>query len=245
MPGRVFITGVSSGIGAGLAKYYLQEGWDVLGCSRRKPTQLLEQKNFRFVACDLSRFEQIPAAMEKLFDGVSDCDLAILNAGVLSKFGDLQSVSIEHCQQVMAVNLWSNKAILDWLLGSSITLRQVVAISSGAAVNGNRGWNAYSISKAALNMLTLLYAGEAPQTHFVALAPGLVDTAMQEELCNLPEDPRFPTLDSLRSRRNSSDMPDADQLAPRLAIAMAEFPERVKSGQFIDIRKLPWTGNHH
>lgn len=240
MSKRVFITGVSSGIGAGLAAYYLQEGWEVLGCSRREPVQFAKEDRFRFVACDLSRFSQIPAALEKLFDGINECDLAILNAGVLSRFGDLQSVSIAECQQVMEINLWSNKAILDWLLGSSITLHQVVTISSGAAVNGNRGWNAYSISKAALNMLTLLYAGEAPEIHFAALAPGLVDTAMQEELCSLPEDERFPTLDYLRSHRGTPQMPHAQQLAPRLAKAISVFPERIESGQFIDIRKLPW-----
>ncbi len=240
MPGTVFITGVSSGIGAGLASYYLQRGWKVLGCSRREPSDLVEQEKFHFAACDLTQFEKIPATMEKLFAGVSNCELAILNAGVLSQFGDLQSVSIEHCQRVMEINVWSNKAILDWLLASPIAVKQVVAISSGAAVNGNRGWNAYSISKAALNMLTLLYAREAEQTHFTALAPGLVDTAMQETLCNLPEDERFATLETLRSKRGTSEMPDAEQLAPRLANAIAEFPKRVESGQFVDIRKLPW-----
>lgn len=240
MSRKVFITGVSSGIGAGLADYYLRSGWEVLGCSRREPAQLIGQSNFDFVACDLSRFDQIPAAMEKLFADISECDLAVLNAGVLSRFGDMQSVTIEQCQQVMDINVWSNKAILDWLLSSPVSLRQVVAISSGAAVNGNRGWNAYSISKAALNMLTLLYAREASQTHFTALAPGLVDTAMQEELCNLPEDARFPTLETLRSKRGTADMPDGDQLAPRLADVFAELPKQVKSGEFVDIRKLPW-----
>ncbi len=240
MSKMVFITGVSSGIGAGLAAYYLEEGWEVLGCSRREPVWFTRQDRFHFVSCDLSCFSQIPEAMEKLFDGFGRCDLAILNAGVLSRFGDLQSVSIEECQRVMDINLWSNKAVLDWLISSSIALQQVVTISSGAAVNGNRGWNAYSISKAALNMLTRLYAGEAPDIHFTALAPGLVDTAMQEKLCNLPQDDRFPTLDSLRSRRGTAEMPNAEQLAPRLASAISEFPMRVESGQFIDIRKLPW-----
>ncbi len=240
MSERVFITGVSSGIGAGLAAYYLRAGWEVLGCSRREPSHLIGQSNFHFVSCDLSRFDQVPAAMEKLFEGTDRCDLAVLNSGVLSPFGDMQSVTIEQCQQVMAVNVWSNKAILDWLLPSPIVLRQVVTISSGAAVNGNRGWNAYSISKAALNMLTLLYAREAPETHFTALAPGLVDTAMQEELCNLPRDGRYPTLETLRSKRGTADMPDGDQLAPRLAEVFTELPKQVESGEFVDIRKLPW-----
>ena len=240
MSGRVFITGVSSGIGVGLAAHYLEQGWEVLGCSRREPVAFADQARFQFVSCDLSRFSSIPGALEKLFDEVTHCDLVVLNAGILSRFGDMQSVSIAESQQVMDVNLWANKAILDWLLGSAITCPRIVTISSGAAVNGNRGWNAYSISKAALNMLTLLYAQEAPETHFTAIAPGLVDTAMQEVLCNLPADERFPTLDSLRSRKDTAEMPNPEQLAPRLAQVISELPEHVESGEFIDIRKLPW-----
>jgi len=238
MKGNVLITGVSSGIGAGLAEYYLSEGWRVLGCCRRKPVQLTDRECFHFVACDLSQFNTVPSAMEKLFQGIANCDLAILNAGVLSRFGDMQSVSITESQQVMDVNLWANKAILDWLLGSLNSCRQVVTISSGAGINGNRGWNAYAISKAALNMLTTLYAQEAPKTHFTALAPGLVDTAMQDVLCDLPADERFPTLDSLRSRRQTPEMPRPDRFAPCLAGIISELPEHVESGNYIDIRKL-------
>lgn len=240
MARRVFITGVSSGIGLGLASHYLNEGWDVLGCSRREPTELAKHKQFQFVSCDLSQFSTVSLAMEKLFHGITSCDLAVLNAGVLSNFGDMQSVSIAESQRVMDVNLWANKAVLDWLLGSSVVCAQVVTISSGAAVNGNRGWNAYAISKVALNMLTTLYAREVPETHFAAIAPGLVDTAMQEVLCHLPADDRFPTLDSLRSRKDTVEMPDPDQLAPRLAKVISGLPSHVESGEFIDIRKLSW-----
>ena len=78
----------------------------------------------------------------------------------------------------MKINVWSNKVICDWLLKSIPEIYQIVFMSSGAAVNGNRGWGSYSLSKATLNMLAKLYAAEAKQTHFSALAPGLVDTAI-------------------------------------------------------------------
>tara|TARA_R110002020_G_scaffold239899_1_gene452443 strand:- start:147 stop:869 length:723 start_codon:yes stop_codon:yes gene_type:complete len=236
----IFITGVSSGLGHGLAEYYLEQGHNVLGCSRRKPEDLTQYENFQFVSCDVSDFDAIPDQLESLFSGTSKCDLAILNAGILSPFGDLQETSLDDCKNVMDVNLWSNKIILDWLLPRYPEIRQVVTISSGAAVNGNRGWNAYSISKAALNMLTKLYAQEAPQTHFLAIAPGLIATHMQDILCSLDEDSRFPTLDSLKSRRGTEQMPTAEVLAPKIAAVIEKAPANTVSGEFIDIRKIDW-----
>jgi NAD(P)-dependent dehydrogenase (short-subunit alcohol dehydrogenase family) len=61
-------------------------------------------------------------------------------------------------KQVMEVNLWANKAIMDWLHGWGRPIDQILMISSGAAVLGNKGWNGYALSKAALNMLARLYA---------------------------------------------------------------------------------------
>ncbi len=240
MSHSIFITGVSSGLGHGLAKHYLQQGHSVLGCSRRTPEDLTQHENFKFISCDVADFEAIPDQLESLFSGIKTCDLAILNAGILSPFGDLQETSLEDCRNVMDVNLWSNKIILDWLLPRYPEIRQVVTISSGAAVNGNRGWNAYSISKAALNMLTKLYAQEAPATHFLAIAPGLIETHMQDVLCGLEADERFPTLDSLKSRKGTEQMPTPEQLAPRIAAVIENAPDHTASGEFIDIRKIDW-----
>ena len=41
MAKKICITGVSSGLGYGLAKVYLELGADVYGCSRRKPDALI------------------------------------------------------------------------------------------------------------------------------------------------------------------------------------------------------------
>ena len=51
---RILITGVSSGLGHGLAKCYLNMGAEVYGCSRRSPEDLIEQ-GLNFCALDLSQ----------------------------------------------------------------------------------------------------------------------------------------------------------------------------------------------
>lgn len=241
MKPTIFITGVSTGLGQGLAEHYLQQGAQVLGCSRRTPENLLPHPDFRFQSCDLSQLETIADQLAPLLDQAPVCDLAILNAGILSPYGDLQDVSVEECKHVMDVNVWANKQVIDLLLRRYPQLPQLVVISSGAAVNGHRGWNAYSISKAAVNMLVKLYAQEALNTHFLAVAPGLIATYMQDVLCGLPADPRFPSLQTLKDRKGTEFMPTPAQLAPRLARMFERAPERVESGDFVDIRKIDWA----
>ena len=144
---------------------------------------------------------------------------------------------MEEMKQVVQVNLWANKVILDTIFKLGIPVAQVVAISSGAATTPHRGWNAYAISKAALNMMMGLYAAERPETHFCALAPGMVDTAMQDQVSEIPKDGRFPSLEMLRMAKGSPMMPKPDEVAPRLIEAMSKA-RKYPSGSFLDLNSL-------
>jgi benzil reductase ((S)-benzoin forming) len=244
MASNIFITGVSSGLGLGLAKAFLNEGPSVFGLSRREPTDLRSNPNFKFQELNLANFESIPAAVKNLLSGLDKLDLVILNAGILGRIADLKESSIPEMQQVMDVNLWANKMLIDSLFELRIPIQQIVAISSGAAVNANRGWNAYAISKAALNMLMALYATEQPGTHFCALAPGIVDTPMQDQISNLPQDPRFSSLEMLRQAKGTPMMPKPDQAAARLIDGISKAT-KYPSGSFLDLNsivKRGWKG---
>ena len=150
---------------------------------------------------------------------------------------DMADCSLDDLRETMEINVWSNKWLLDALLCQNRTIDQVVAISSGASLSGSRGWNGYSISKAALNMLIKVYSGEYTGTHFTSLAPGLVDTAMQDYLTGLPYDPRFEPLNILKEAKGTDKMPNGEDCARKLIHA---FPELLKltSGSYADIRKL-------
>ncbi len=210
-----------------------------MGTSRRRPDDLASDASFRFVNCDLRQPESLPAAIKELTGGQQHIDLVVLNAGVLGEFGDLCDAEIDDLQNTMLVNVWANKAVLDWLFAGGMAVEQVVAISSGAAVNGNRGWSGYAISKAALNMFVKLYAKEQPATHFCALAPGLVDTEIQERLRALPLDERFESVAAIAAKHNTPDMPTPEAAAPKLAAAMERLSSLVESGEFVDVRKMP------
>jgi len=237
MSRTVLITGNSSGLGHGLTEVYLDKGWEVYGVSRRGCTDL--PGKLKDVRCDLTDYEAVPLALETLLMGIGHLDVVILNAGILGKVQDMADSSLTDIQQVMDANVWSNKVLLDWLLKSGIRIDQIVLISSGAAINGNRGWGAYALSKATLNMLTQLYAHEFPHTHLIALAPGLVDTAMQDVLCDpvqVDED-QFPSVGKLRAARETPAMPKPRE-AGQLIVDAIPGLKQLPSGSFADIRSL-------
>jgi benzil reductase ((S)-benzoin forming) len=231
----ILITGNSSGLGYGLTGQYLEQGWRVYGCSRRGCHGLAG--DLRDVRCDLADFEQVPGALQSLLGDAAGLDLVVLNAGILGTIQPLSATSMNELRHIMDINVWANKAVMDWLLAWGRPVRQVIMISSGAAVLGNKGWGGYALSKAALNMLARLYAHEFPDSHVSALAPGLVDTAMMDYLCVKPDPEEYPALQRIRDARDSGAMPGPPAAARKVASVvdrLREFP----SGGFIDIRQI-------
>lgn len=236
MEATIYITGVSSGLGYGLAKVYLEQGAAVYGSSRREPKELVA-RGLHFQAIDLGDADSGEALLSEQIKNVHHFDQVILNAGKLGKIRDMRETPLADLRETMEINLWANKWLLDTLFSEGRTIEQVVAISSGASQSGSRGWNGYSLSKAALNMLMKLYAGEQLNTHFTSLAPGLVDTAMQDYITNLPKDERYPPVERLKAAKGTEEMPDGETCARNL---IDMFPKllRLESGSYADIRRL-------
>jgi NAD(P)-dependent dehydrogenase (short-subunit alcohol dehydrogenase family) len=234
---NVLVTGSSSGIGYGLARELCARNFKVAGISRRPGALSTQFENYRHYQIDLRDFEGLTQAFKAVFEDFNSFDLVILNAGILGRIAPFPQQSIEESREVMAINVWANKAIIDLFINKSIAVKQWVAISSGAAKNGSAGWGAYSVSKAALNMLIKTYAAENPQAHFCALAPGLVDTQMQDYISSLPSRADMPSIDRLKAAKGTPGMPDPINAAPMLLDAMnkaLEYP----SGVFLDVREL-------
>jgi benzil reductase ((S)-benzoin forming) len=236
-PSTVLVTGVSSGIGHALAERLLADGHTVIGISRRRPEALVKNERFRFRSVDLAHHDAVGPALQALIPAGSTVDLVVLNAGVLGEIRDLAKTPLTDMRGLMEVNVWSNKVLLEALWARDVKTPQVVAISSGAAVKGNRGWGAYAVSKAALNMLVQVLAAERPDVHFTSLAPGLVDTDMQKYIRSLPDAPEYASLERLKAAHGTDAMPSAEGCAARM---VPLFPKLLTqpSGSFVDVRNL-------
>ncbi len=243
MKGTTFITGASSGLGLALAERSLYEGYRVVALQRRS-SALRVHPEYSEVLVDLAGPESaVNDAVCAALSGTQRLDRVILNAGALGSIQDLGESPLAALRDLMDINLWANKTVLDALFAQDIPVQQVIGISSGAAVSGSRGWGGYALSKAAFVMLLRLYAAERPQTHFASLAPGLVDTAMQDYLCGLPPQvaEQFPSVKRIQSARGTDTMPTASQVAEQLLPALDALLGE-PSGAYVDIRT--WKHRH-
>ncbi|MGR9105829.1 MAG: SDR family NAD(P)-dependent oxidoreductase [Gammaproteobacteria bacterium] len=229
------ITGNSSGIGLGLTQEYLARGVEVFGLSRRGCP--LDHERLHDACCDLADFAKVAPALQGLLGGIRVLNLVVLNAGVLGEIRELHDTPMEDIRRVMDINLWANKAVMDWLHDSGLSIDQVVFMSSGAAVNGNKGWSGYALSKAALNMMAKLYVHEFPGTHISAFAPGLVHTRMQDFVRDRVDSSRFPSTQALKDAIGTAAMPEPREAGRVLADAFGKL-RRYESGSFLDIRSM-------
>lgn len=234
MTKNVFITGNSSGLGEGLTQTLLSQGYHVYGCSRRgcKLTG-----NIYDIKCDLTNFDSVTTTLDQLLENVDSLDLVILNAGILGQLQNISDASMNELQQIMDVNVWSNKFVLDWLLKSRISIKQIILMSSGAAVLGNKGWAGYALSKATLNMLGRLYAHEFTETHITSIAPGLIDSKMMDYMCNEVDSDAFPALKRIQRANIEGKVLSPTQAADRIMEALP-YLKNYESGSFIDIRQI-------
>lgn len=233
---NVLITGNSSGLGLGLTRRLLDQDAIVWGLSR-SGCPIHDDEGLRDRKVDLANLNALPDALDRLLSDCLRLDLLVLNAGILGRIQELHSTDVHDLEHLFRINVWSNKIILDWFIERQIPVDQVVAISSGAGRNLSYGWGGYAMSKASLDALIALYAHEMPDTHLTSLAPGLVDTAMQDYLCGHVDAEDFPSVQKLKDARGTENMPSPEQSAEQI-LGLLDRLKEGESGQFVDVRML-------
>ena len=229
MKKNVLITGCSSGFGLALSHYYLEKGYKVFGISRRKPN--INNDNFVFKSNDLSDIDNIKMNLNDFISNIADIELVYLNAGMLGEIKSSQEISINELKKVYELNVYTNKELLDIL--SHLSVKMIIGISSGAALKGSKGWAAYSLSKAGLNMLINLYSKEMLNTKLLTVAPGVIETSMTDIIRYELDDEEFPSAKKLKEGEI--------QTPKQAAICMDKLIQQIdkfESGSFVDVRDV-------
>ena len=172
---KIFVTGVSSGIGRALSQALLARGDQVWGVARRTP----DLPGLRFTRCDVGNAEEVARVCEQMRGERFVPDVVVLNAGILEM--DTEDVYAHpRARRVFATNLEGALIWVEKLLPQFLERRsgQFVAISSILAHRPDPSSVSYAASKAALSMafrgLRLRYRGTGVQ--FKAVHFGPVDT---------------------------------------------------------------------
>ncbi len=186
------ITGASRGIGSAVATRFAAEGAHVILVARTVGG--LEEVDDKIrelggtatlVPLDLTRFQGIDELGATVAERFGRLDILVGNAAMLGLLGPLAHIDAEVWDQVMALNLTVNWRLIrsfDPLLRESDAGR-VIFVTSGVAAGVFPYWGPYAVSKAALEMLTRVYAGEVAKTRIRVnlFDPGAARTRMRAE----------------------------------------------------------------
>ena len=185
----VLVTGVSSGIGLGVAKEFARAGAHVAGCSRKSPDdasvqafrEAVEQEGVRsfYRPADVTDAEELKGFVEEVARTFGRIDMVVSNAG-MNVFEGAEGCTEERWHYNLDLNLASH-----WRLarlckpyleksGEGVLL----LMTSNHAFSSIPGCFPYNVTKTAITGLVRSLAIEwGPAVRTVGVAPGFIDTA--------------------------------------------------------------------
>jgi dehydrogenase/reductase SDR family member 4 len=186
------ITGASKGIGAAMARGLAEFGAKVVVSSRNQEAVDAVAAAIRAtggeaigVACHVGKEEQLAALVQATLDHYGRIDILINNAAINPVYGPLAEATPEVFDKIMRVNVRACM-ILGNLCYPHLCQNggSIINISSVEGLKPGFGLGVYSISKAALIMLTQNQAKEWGKDGIRAnvICPGLIQTKFSAAL---------------------------------------------------------------
>jgi NAD(P)-dependent dehydrogenase (short-subunit alcohol dehydrogenase family) len=195
------VTGAGTGIGRAAALGFAKAGASVVAVGRSQANiddtvRLIEDAGGRAISvrADVSREEEVEAALAKTVETFGRLDFAFNNAGVEQPATPVAEVTSDEWQRQITINLggvfFSMKHQIPHMLKSGGGV--IVNTGSGAAVKGFPGQAAYCASKFGIVGLSkaaaLDYAAKGIRVNVVS--PGMIDTPMMERFTGGTEEGR-------------------------------------------------------
>jgi NAD(P)-dependent dehydrogenase (short-subunit alcohol dehydrogenase family) len=189
------VTGGASGIGRCTVETLMAQGWTVwvLDLSEGKgdsPAGKPEgAARYKFQQCDVANAGSVQAAFDEIKRHTDKLDALICSAGIV-RTGSLEQHTLEQVDAMIGVNLkgpWLciREALPLLRKDSSVTdPSRVVIVGSIGGIRPKVGTGFYGATKAAVHVITGVFAAELAPTGVIvnAVAPGTVATPMIESV---------------------------------------------------------------
>jgi len=223
------VTGTSRGLGQALARLIARDAENELIAVSREPAGDIPG-GVRFTA-DLSDARAVDGLCGQIASRIRGRRFAkavlVNNAGVVQPVAPLERTDAADLERNLAVNLVAPMLLMRGFLRATegaAALRRIVNISSGAGRRPISGWSAYCAAKAGLDMATRVVALEASSRGLaieaVSLAPGVIDTGMQEHVRGASAED-FADVERFRQMKEEGALRPADDVAADILAAEA------------------------
>lgn len=235
----VWISGASGGIGAALAASVPWVGARVIDISRGGAAGL------EHVAADLAdpaSWDVAAASFEAELDSFSgDVAVFVHAAGTVEPMGFAADVDADAYRRNVLLNSAAPQVLGRAFVAAASGRpgrRHLVMLTSGAARSVYPGWSSYGAGKAAVDQWVRDVGAEQEVrggVRVVAVAPGTVDTGMQRQIRETPEE-AFP------QRQKFVDLHAGGKLTPPEEVAAKVWgllDADVDNGSVVDLRELP------
>ncbi len=181
------VTGGATGIGAAIAKRFVQEDIQVAICDvdsengKKLATEI--GATARFYKLDIVDESEVNAVVDNIFHEFGRIDILVNNAGI-TKDTLLIRMTREDWERVLRVNLTGTFLMTKAVAKHMIKQRhgRIVNIASVVGIIGNFGQANYAASKAGIIAFTKSCAKELARRNIMvnAIAPGFIKTRMTE-----------------------------------------------------------------
>jgi NAD(P)-dependent dehydrogenase (short-subunit alcohol dehydrogenase family) len=201
----VVITGVTTGIGASIAKMFVKAGANVSGCATAADggeftkTIIENSDKTLYTQCDVTREEDLQKFIQNTMETFGGIDVLISNAGQ-NVFEGAANCDETHWQQNMELNLashWRLSKLCKPYLEKNNGV--IIIMTSNHAYSSILGCFPYNVTKTALTGLVRSLAIEwGPKIRTVGIAPGFIDTPGNQKWFDSfpePETERQRTID--------------------------------------------------
>ena len=204
------ITGASRGIGAGLVKAFLKQGYNVVATSRNVSQQLIASPALVLIDGDIGKPETAAKVVEAAIKNFGRIDVLVSNAGIFftkpfTEFSitDFNALVSTNLLGFLYITQLAVKQMLKQKSGSVVSITAALADQPILGINGSVPMITKGGLNAIIRSLAIEYAKQG--IRFNAVAPGVVDTPMHKD------NPRdfLKTLQPMGSISDVKDVADA------------------------------------
>jgi 3-oxoacyl-[acyl-carrier protein] reductase len=171
----ILITGTTSGLGASIALYYIEKGWNVIGFARSK--SIFNQTNYQHFMVDISEPEQL----EKVFEQIADVkfDIVVHNAA-LFEMKSFEQTSWSTIMNLMTTNLIAPMIITKLTLPMMEDSSRIFFINSVAGLEQLENQSVYCATKHGLTAFAGVLSKELQKKKIkvTSIHPGGIDTPL-------------------------------------------------------------------